>query len=299
MEIYRFDEELSVPVSDFGSRFSLNRLVSSDGGVLVSVLHLPPGGVVGRHPAVSSQLLAVVAGSGWASGADGRRRSLTAGRGASFDAGEQHEAGTDDGMVALCIEGDFAVLATRVTQDIVVSAYDPVWSEWFEALKAFVWPAVGEVAVRIDHVGSTAVPGLAAKPIIDTDVVVGSDADVAPAIERLASIGYRWRGDLGVPGRQAFSRPAADLPPHHLYLVVENSKAHVDHWLLVEVLRADPEARRRYGELKRTNAELADRDMDVYVALKAAFVADLLTRARAERGLPPEEYWVPEVPPAN
>jgi GrpB-like predicted nucleotidyltransferase (UPF0157 family) len=299
MEIYRFDEELSVPVSDFGSRFLLARLVGSDAGVAVSVLHLPPGGLVGRHPAASRQLFAVVSGSGRASGEDGRRRTLAAGRAAHFDPGEPHEAGTDSGLVALCVEGEFAVHATRVTADIVVATPDPAWSEWFETLHAFVWPAVRDVALRIDHVGSTAVPGLDAKPIIDADVMVASEVEVQPAIEALTSIGYRWRGELGVPGRQAFSAPAADLPPHHLYLVVENSKAHVDHWLLVEVLRADPDKRRRYGELKRLNAALADRDMDVYVALKAAFVAELLTEARAERGLPPATYWVPEPPRAD
>jgi GrpB-like predicted nucleotidyltransferase (UPF0157 family) len=297
VEIFRFDDETSVPVSDFGSRFKLARLIGADARVAVSVLHLPAQGSVGRHPAASAQLLAVVAGSGWASGQDGQRRLLTTGRAALFGAGERHEAGTDSGLVAVCIEGVFTVQATRVTSDIVVQTHDPAWKEWFEQLVALVWPAVRDVAVRIDHVGSTAVPGLAAKPIIDADVVVAAEADVHRAIESLSSIGYRWRGDLGVPGREAFAAPGgSDVPPHHLYLVVENSKAHVDHWLFVEVLRADPEARARYGELKRRNAERADRDMDTYVALKAAFVADLLTAARAERGLPPEIYWVPEGP---
>lgn len=296
MEIFRFDEEVSVPISDFGSRFRLARLIGGDARVAVSVLHLPAGGAVGRHPAASPQLLAVVSGSGWASGEDGRRAQLSAGRAAYFESGELHDAGTDSGLVALCIEGTFVVHTTRVTRDIVVEPHDPAWRQWFDELAAFVWPAVEGVAVRIDHVGSTAVPGLAAKPVIDADVVVATEADVQPAIECLQSIGYRWRGDLGVPGRQAFSAPAADLPPHHLYLVVENSKAHLDHWLLVEVLRADPEARDRYGGLKRRNAELADRDMDTYVALKARFVADLLTAARAERGMAAETYWVPEDP---
>jgi GrpB-like predicted nucleotidyltransferase (UPF0157 family)/quercetin dioxygenase-like cupin family protein len=299
MEIFRFDEEVAVPVSDFGSNFGLSPLIGGDARVAVSVLHLPAGGSVGRHPATANQLFAVVSGSGWASGGDGRRRPVPAGRAAFFEAGESHEAGTELGLIAVCIEGSFALHATRVTQDIVVEPYDPVWREWFAALVAFVWPAVGEVAIRIDHVGSTAVPGLAAKPIVDLDVVVAAESDVARAIEGLRSIGYRWRGDLGVPGRQYFSAPAIDLPPHHLYLVVENSKAHLDHRLLVEVLLADPEKRRRYGELKRQNAASADRDMEVYVALKAAFVAELLTEARAERGLPAETYWVPEPPPAD
>ena len=78
---------------------------------------------------------------------------------------------------------------------------------------------------------------------------------------------------------------------------MEDSRAHLDHWLLRDLLRADPGARDalRYAALKRRNAELADRDMDLYVAAKAGLVAELLTRARAERGLPPVAYWDPEV----
>jgi GrpB-like predicted nucleotidyltransferase (UPF0157 family) len=155
---------------------------------------------------------------------------------------------------------------------------------------------VSDIALRIDHVGSTSVPGLAAKPIIDMDIVVASPDRVRPVIDRLARIGYEWRGDLGVPGRESF-QPVRDqgMPPHHLYLVVENNKAHLDHWLLRDLLRQDAAARHQYAALKRRNVELANSDMDVYVAAKAQFVAGLLTRARAERGLPAETYWEPGV----
>lgn len=179
----------------------------------------------------------------------------------------------------------------------MVSDYDPAWPRWFERIHAAVWPTVAHLAVRIDHVGSTSVPGLAAKPIIDADVVVAAEDRIGPAIEALDRIGYAWKGDLGIEGRQAFSNPAGtDLPAHNLYLVVEDSKAHMDHWLLRDLLRADPEARRLYAELKRRNAATAAGDMDFYVAAKASFVAGLLTRARAERGLPPVTYWQPDLP---
>jgi GrpB-like predicted nucleotidyltransferase (UPF0157 family) len=83
----------------------------------------------------------------------------------------------------------------------------------FETVCEHVWPAVRDVALRIDHVGSTAVPGLAAKPIIDMDVVVTSDGDIPQALERLASVGYRWRGDLGVRGREAVKLRRRGTPP--------------------------------------------------------------------------------------
>jgi GrpB-like predicted nucleotidyltransferase (UPF0157 family) len=294
VRIVRFDEEISIPIAEHGSRFRIGPITDVDSRVRVQVAHLAPGGLVGRHPAASQQLFAVVAGSGWVTGGDGRRRELRTGQAAVWDPGEEHEAGSDGGMTAVMVEGTFHVLAMSVTREIVVVDHDPRWADWFEQVRATVWPAVADVALRIDHVGSTSVPGLAAKPIIDMDVVVASEDDLRPAIERLRTVGYRWRGDLGVPGREAFWAPRGHaLPEHHLYLVVEDNRAHLDHWLLRDLLRADPEARRRYGELKRRNVELADGDMDVYVAAKAALVAELLTRARAERGLPPVEYWDP------
>ncbi len=150
--------------------------------------------------------------------------------------------------------------------------------------------------MRIDHVGSTSVPGLAAKPIIDMDIVVSSPDEVRPVIERLSGLGYRWRGDFGIPGREAFARPGeVDLPTHNLYLVVEDNKAHLDQLVARVICFATiPQHACSTRELKKRNAETSDDDMDVYVAAKAAFVARLLTRAREERGLPPATYWDPD-----
>lgn len=295
MEIVRFDEEVSITVSDFGSRFSIGPLTGEDSCVRVQVMHVPPGGSIGRHPASVRQLFAIVAGRGWVSDGSGDGRDIGAGYAAVWTAGEEHEVRSPGGLTAVCVEGEFELWALAVTTDVVVIDYDSQWPRWFEAVCERVWPAVHDIALRIDHVGSTSVPGLAAKPIIDLDIVVSSPDDVGIVIDRLATLGYRWRGALGVTGREAFKQPPDDgLPRHHLYVVVENNKAHLDHWLLRDLLRQDPTARERYGALKKRNAELASNDIDVYIAAKAALVAELLTRARAERGLPPENYWTPD-----
>ena len=288
LHIFRFDPEVSIPISRFGSRFKIGPLTGTDSRVRVQVMHLPPGGLIGRHRATVQQLFAVVAGSGWVTGGDGRRREVCSGYAALWDEGEEHEAGSEPGLTAVCVEGEFEMLALGIAgADIIVADYDPAWTDWFEEIRARVWPAVSDVALRIDHVGSTAVPGLAAKPIIDLDVVVASEEHVRQTIERLARIGYRWRGDPGVAGRQAFKEPAgSDLHEHHLYVVVENSKAHLDHWLLRDLLREDADSRTRYAELKRRNVALAEGDIQVYLEAKADLVTDLLRRARTERGLP-------------
>jgi GrpB-like predicted nucleotidyltransferase (UPF0157 family) len=297
MRVFRFDEEVSAPLTDADSRLKSSPLIGPASLTRIDVVHVPSGGRIGRRRTTAPQLLAVVSGSGWASGADGRRRDLRAGHAALWEADEEQEAGSEAGLMAICVEGSFEVLAMSVTREIEVRDYDPAWPDWFEQVRARVWPAVQDVALRIDHVGSTAVPGLAAKPIIDMDIVVPSQDDVRTVIDRLARAGYRWRGDLGVAGREAF-QPETDegLPEHHLYLVVENNRAHLDHWLLRDMLQSDPGARERYADLKRRNVELAAGHIDVYLTAKARLVAELLTRARAERGLPPVEYWAPEPP---
>jgi len=242
---------------------------------------------------------------------DGRRRSDTAGNAervadgvARLDATKQlHlEAAswrTNDAKQALPPMAD-VTMGRVVIEQIVVIDYDPQWPRSFELLCAYVWPIVAGVAARIDHVGSTSVPGLAAKPIIDMDIVVRTPADVAPANSSLEAAGFEGQGDLGVAGREAFSPPlGAALPAHHLYLVVEDSRAHADHVLLRDLLREDPVARSSYADLKRRNALQAGADIDFYVAAKAATVAELLTRARRERGLPSVAYWEPELPLAR
>jgi len=94
-----------------------------------------------------------------------------------------------------------------MSDPIVIEDYDPHWQEQFEVLRAQIAAVLRPLAAAIEHVGSTAVPGLAAKPIIDIDVLLRSAADLPEAITRLATLGYQHRGDLGVPGREAFDRP--------------------------------------------------------------------------------------------
>src|SRR5262245_20579095 len=106
----------------------------------------------------------------------------------------------------------------------------------FERLRARARGAVGDLALAIDHIGRTAVPGLAAKPIVDLDVVVRSTGDVPAAIDRLAAIGYVHRGDLGLVGREAFSAPPGDAA-HHLYVVVAGNREHRRHLALRDYLR--------------------------------------------------------------
>jgi GrpB-like predicted nucleotidyltransferase (UPF0157 family) len=162
-----------------------------------------------------------------------------------------------------------------VREPLVVVDYDPSWPETFERLARPVRDSLADLGAEIEHVGSTAVPGLAAKPIIDIDVVVPSAAEVPAAIERLRGLGYVYQGDKGVPGREALLWPPGS-PRHHLYVVVAGSEPHAAHLAFRDRLRADPETAARYAELKRDLAERHHRDRIAYGEGKNDFVAAVL-----------------------
>jgi GrpB-like predicted nucleotidyltransferase (UPF0157 family) len=165
---------------------------------------------------------------------------------------------------------------------VVVVDYDERWPALFEELRAFVGPAVADVTLRIEHVGSTSVPGLAAKPIIDMTVVVARRDDVPEAIARLATLGYQHRGNLGIEDREAFDEPAG-LPRHNLYVCPEGTIGIVNQVAVREYLRANPEAADRYGELKKRLAAQFPDDIESYVFGKTDFVLDVLRRAGLTR----------------
>src|SRR5262245_17657813 len=113
---------------------------------------------------------------------------------------------------------------------VEVNAYDTEWPETFEKIRALVWPAVQHASLSLEHVGSTSVPGLRAKPVVDACIIVASQRDIPYVVKGLAKIGYEHRGDLGVPDRQAFKQPAsAALPKHHLYASHRNSLSTRNH----------------------------------------------------------------------
>ena len=121
-------------------------------------------------------------------------------------------------------------------------------------------------------------PGLAAKPIVDMTVVVARRSDVPPAIERLATLGYRHLGNLDIEDREAFDH-RADLPRHNLYVCPEGTIGVVNQVAVRDYLRAHAEAARRYGALKKQLAAQFPTDIASYVFGKTDFVLDVLRQA--------------------
>jgi GrpB-like predicted nucleotidyltransferase (UPF0157 family) len=162
-----------------------------------------------------------------------------------------------------------------------VVEHDPHWHGAFEAEAAAVAVALGAGCVRIAHVGSTSVPGLAGKPIIDMQVSL-REVDVPDLERRLNPLGYfnvPWFGDAD--DYPFFAKPAEGERTHHLHACVAGSFEELRHVAVRDFLRAHPDEAAAYGAFKRDLAERCAGRRDGYVEGKDAFVKALETRALA------------------
>jgi GrpB-like predicted nucleotidyltransferase (UPF0157 family) len=162
--------------------------------------------------------------------------------------------------------------------EVIVVSYNAEWPQWFETIRARIAPSLVDVATGIEHVGSTSVPGLAAKPIIDVDVIV-ERALVSEAIRRLAALGYHHQGDLGIADREAFKHEFAIR--HNLYVCTSNAAAVRNHLVLRDTLRADNALMIEYGALKQQLAARYPNDIDGYVRGKCTFIERVLSASGA------------------
>jgi GrpB-like predicted nucleotidyltransferase (UPF0157 family) len=157
---------------------------------------------------------------------------------------------------------------------IVIADYDASWPERFERERERIAAALGPLALRIEHIGSTAVPGLAAKPIVDVLVAVADPEDEAAFAPALIEAGYVLR--VREPGHRMFRTPERDVHVH----VWAAEDPEVDKYLRFrDRLRGSPEDRRAYEHLKKELAKRDWRDMNDYADAKSELIAEILDRA--------------------
>jgi GrpB-like predicted nucleotidyltransferase (UPF0157 family) len=169
-----------------------------------------------------------------------------------------------------------ACLRHRLRGVIAVTEYDPIWPQRFERLRceyADAMAAVGVQVLAIEHVGSTSVPGLAAKPVIDIDIVVAEE-QVAAASQVLIGLGFEPEGELGIPLRWAFKEPER-LAGTNTYVIVAGSLSLRNHLAVREALRRDPRLREEYAAIKRL-VGATSATIDEYGRGKNAMVQQIL-----------------------
>ena len=168
---------------------------------------------------------------------------------------------------------------------VILVPYDPCWPRRFEEERGVLDEVFTGVPVRIEHIGSTAVPGLGAKPIIDILLGVGRIREVEERIPLLESRGYEYipKWESVLPERRFFAKPRAVPRTHHLHCVETRTEFWRRHLLFRDLLRDDAALTRAYHRLK---LELAGRyrdDREAYTDAKTAFIESVLRDAAGQR----------------
>ena len=162
------------------------------------------------------------------------------------------------------------------TERVMVVPYDETWKLAFVEIKKELEQAIGDLIVGIEHVGSTSVEGMSAKPCIDIDVIIKDYSVFDTVVQKLDAIGYIHEGDLGIKGREAFQY--ADKPhlmPHHLYVCPRDSEELHRHIVFRDFLRKNPEAVKKYSQVKETAAKLFSDSIDQYIEYKSPYIEEL------------------------
>jgi GrpB-like predicted nucleotidyltransferase (UPF0157 family) len=166
---------------------------------------------------------------------------------------------------------------------IEVVPYDPKWKEEFDEAQQFYAKHLKKFDVEIEHVGSTSVEGLFAKPVLDIDIIVQSKEESQKVIQALGEVGYEHLGNRGIPGREAFRYDPENTNitwmEHHLYVCIEGCESVRNHLLLRAYLRGNPEAVAAYGNLKMELAKKYPHDIDAYVEAKTSLITSFLSAA--------------------
>ena len=157
-------------------------------------------------------------------------------------------------------------------------AYDPLWPMMFEAEAERIEAACAGLAIRLEHIGSTSVPGMSAKPVIDILAGRPPQSRPAPYIAAIRQLGYEHKGAFGVPGREYFRRGTPRS--HHVHLVSWSSAVWRDHVRFRDLLRADAAIARDYEALKRDLAIANANDRRAYTEGKGPFIRAAIRGSR-------------------
>jgi GrpB-like predicted nucleotidyltransferase (UPF0157 family) len=170
-----------------------------------------------------------------------------------------------------------------MARHIVVVPYDPAWVDQAAVEMTRVRDALGKTLLTLHHIGSTAVPGLMAKPTLDLMGVVRDLVALEAHVPALIGLGYEPRGEAGIPGRRYFRIRRGDAHTHHLHLYASGHPAITRQLAFRDYLRSHPEDAEAYAALKAALAERYPTNSAAYTEGKSAFVAEILRRARGDQ----------------
>ncbi len=162
-----------------------------------------------------------------------------------------------------------------------VVPYSPDWPRLFEEEKAHLLSVIGDYVLDIQHVGSTSIPGMPAKPILDIGIAVRNFEEARVCIPPIEGLGYEYRGEFGIPRRHYFTK--GEPRTHHIHMNEATSQDWNRQITFRDYLRQHLELAQEYAELKLELAQRYPNDRDAYLDGKTAFVERVLDLARTER----------------
>ncbi len=163
---------------------------------------------------------------------------------------------------------------------VEVVPHDPLWRDAFEAEATRVAAALGENVVAVHHIGSTAIPGIYAKPVVDFLVEVRDINEVDGRSAAMESLGYEVMGEFGIPGRRYFRKDNREgIRTHNIHAFEAGSAEAERHLAFRDYMIAHPLDARKYSELKRSLAEEHPQSMDGYMDGKDGFIKEMDRRA--------------------
>jgi GrpB-like predicted nucleotidyltransferase (UPF0157 family) len=155
--------------------------------------------------------------------------------------------------------------------------YQSEWARLFELEKSRLQLALGDGVLDIQHIGSTAVPGLVAKPILDIAIAVCDFESARSLIPAIESIGYTYRGEVGIPRRHYFVK--GDPRTHHIHMLEQASQEWTHLLIFRNTLQDDPNLAQQYANLKERLAAQYPNDREAYLKGKAVFIEDVINKA--------------------
>jgi GrpB-like predicted nucleotidyltransferase (UPF0157 family) len=175
----------------------------------------------------------------------------------------------------------------KIARPVEIFDYDRKWPSKFLEERTKIMGAIGDTVVEVEHVGSTAVPGLCAKPIIDIMVGIRKLIDADNCIEPLESIGYEYvpEYEASIPERRYFRKGPSEMPNKHfhLHMVEHGSDFWKRHLLFRDYLRTNPDAALEYCELKKRLASKYRLNREAYTEAKTTFIESIVSKAKTSQ----------------
>lgn len=162
---------------------------------------------------------------------------------------------------------------------VILQEYNPQWAKEFEKEKVNLEKHLKEYKIDIQHIGSTAIIGCCAKPIIDISITVESLEYAQNLIIPMEKAGYKYRGDCGIPGRLFFKKQIRNIQTHFVHIEANNSINHLSHILFRDYLNCHPEEIEKYCELKRNLSKIYLDDRITYTIEKEMFIENIIKQA--------------------